>query len=88
MQKNALFNHGIVRYEVALGVVGAVISKCADQIGDALRKTPPDLETVTHLQAKQRELEVLRTAIDPFDADKIDAVIAQYGPLARGEQFL
>lgn len=70
MQKNALFNHGIVRYEVALGVVGAVISKCADQIGDALRKTPPDMETVTHLQAKQRELEVLRTAIDPFDVEK------------------
>ncbi|MEB2500709.1 hypothetical protein [Burkholderia cenocepacia] len=88
MQKNALFNHGIVRYEVALGVVGAAISKCADQIGDALRQTPPDMETVTHLQAKQRELEVLRTAIDPFDAEKINSVIAQYGPLVRGEQIL
>ncbi|MGU8077086.1 hypothetical protein [Burkholderia pyrrocinia] len=88
MQKNALFNHGIVRYEVALGVVGAVISKCADQIGDALRQTPPDMEAVTHLQATQRELEELRTGIDPYDAETINSVIAQYGPLARGEQIL
>lgn len=88
MQKNALFNHCIIRYEVALGVVGAVISKCADQIGDALRQTPPDMVAVTHLQAQQRQLEEVRTGIDPYDTDKIDAVIAQYGPLARGEQIL
>ncbi len=53
--QTALFDHRIIRYEVALGVVGAVIAKkYATGIGDALVANPPDEDAVRYLQQVQQ----------------------------------
>ncbi|RQS03197.1 hypothetical protein DIE07_32160 [Burkholderia sp. Bp9002] len=86
--KNGLFSHNIIRYEVALGIVGAVIAKCAEGIGEAMRQDPPDAARVEALQARQDALVDLRNAIAPFDDKRIEEVIRQYGPIAREESIV
>lgn len=81
--KNGLLNHEAVRYEVALGVVGAVIARCAQQIGDEMRKPQPDADKLRILEERQRELEASRTGLDPYDRPGIERLIAEYAPLAR-----
>ncbi|KVC79448.1 hypothetical protein WL13_00595 [Burkholderia ubonensis] len=88
MMKNGLFNHSIIRYEVALAIVGAVIAKCAEDIGDAMRQDPPDAARIKALHARQDELVELRNALAPFDDQRIEEVIRQYGPIARDESIV
>lgn len=81
--KNGLFNFTVIRYETALGVIGAVIARCAAQLGDEIRKPAPDADTIRILQARQRELETARTSLQPHNAEAIEQVIAEYAGLAR-----
>ncbi|WP_232466510.1 hypothetical protein [Burkholderia ubonensis] len=83
-----MFNHSIIRYEVALVVVGAVIAKCAEDLGEAMRQDPPDAARIEALQARQDELVELRNTLAPFDDQRIEEVIRQYGPIARDESIV
>lgn len=81
--QNGLFDHRIIRYEIALGVVGAQIAQSAERLGEELARTQPDPSVIQRLEQRQRELNAVRDALHPHDMSGIDNVIRQYGPAAR-----
>ncbi|MBP9229543.1 MAG: hypothetical protein KBF41_15860 [Azonexus sp.] len=72
-----------VRYEVALDVLGAMISHYAEAIALARDQGDSAAGMVASLQGLQAEIRNRRDALDPDDAVAIEAVIATYGPQAR-----
>ncbi|WP_175857786.1 hypothetical protein [Burkholderia anthina] len=74
--KEKLLDHRVVRYEVALGVVGAVIAKCAEDIGQAMRDLPQDAAKIAELQRRQAVLADERDCLDPRDIDAIEVLIS------------
>ena len=82
--KPSLFSRAHLRYEVACDVMGAVISHHAHCIGQ--QRSQPNGGNAqiiqTHQQAKSA-IALQRDHLDPDDAQAIEAVIAQFGSLAR-----
>lgn len=78
-----LFCRTGVRYEVALDVMGAMISHYAEAIGRARSQANPDADVVDLYQALQAEIRNQRDALDPKDFDAIETAIAHYGQRAK-----
>lgn len=78
-----LFCRTGVRYEVALDVLGAMISHYAEAIAQARDQGDSTAEAVARLQGLQADIRDRREALDPRDAAAIAAVIALYGPQVR-----
>jgi hypothetical protein len=78
-----LFCRTGVRYEVALDVMGAMISHYAEAIGRERSQANPDAAVVDLYQALQAEIRDRRDALDPQDAAQIEAMIRRFGPRAR-----
>ncbi len=78
-----LFCRTGVRYEVALDVLGAMISHYAEAIGLERSQANPDAAVVALYQILQAEIRNRREALDPRDAAQIEATIRRFGPRAR-----
>ena len=79
-----LFCRTGVRYEVALDVMGAMISHYAEAIGLERSKADFEAAVVDLYQALQAEIrDRRRDALDPQDAVEIEAAIRRFGPRAR-----
>jgi hypothetical protein len=78
-----LFCRTGVRYEVALDVMGAMISHYAEAIELERSQANPEAAVVTLYQALQTEIRSQRDALDPQDAAQIEAAIRRFGPRAR-----
>lgn len=78
-----LFNPTGVRYEVALDVVGAIISHYAAIIAAEEQKLLPDPAVIQTAEAEQQAMRDLRRNLNANDAQAIEDVISIYGPKAR-----
>ncbi len=78
-----LFDRTGVRYEVAVDVLGALISHHAEGIAIEEEKDQPDRGLIEAAEGLQRELRDIRDDLDADDATAIEAVIAKYAPQAR-----
>ena len=78
-----LFCRTGVRYEVALDVMGAMISHYAEAIGRERSQANSEAAVVDLYQALQTEIRDRRDALDPQDAAQIEAAIRCFGPRAR-----
>lgn len=78
-----LFCRTGVRYEVALDVMGAMISHYAEAIGRERSQANPEAAVVDLYQALQAEIRDRRDALDQQDAAQIEAAIRRFGPRAR-----
>ena len=82
-QSAGLFPRAVIRYEVALDVIGAVIAHYAEVVGVERDRPTPDESKLRQSQAMQRRLRSERNGLDPRDAEAVESAISCYGPLAR-----
>lgn len=82
-QPAVLFSRAVIRYEVAVDVIGAVIAHYAELVGVERDRPEPDDAKLRQSQAMQRRLRSERNALDPRDAQAVESAISCYGPLAR-----
>ncbi len=78
-----LFCRTGVRYEVALDVMGSMISHYAEAIGLESSQANPEAAVVALYQVLQTEIRDRRDALDPKDVDAIETAIAHYGQRAK-----
>lgn len=78
-----LFNPTGVRYEVALDVLGAIISHYAAVIAAEEQKAQPDPAVIQQAEGEQQAIRDLRRSLDANDATAIEHIISTYGPQAR-----
>lgn len=71
------------RYEVALDVLGGVISHCAHAISKELENANSDSNTINLYRSAQEEIRSLRDRLNPQNSIEIEAVIARYAPLVK-----
>lgn len=81
--KDALFSRTGVRYEVALDVLGALISHYAELIAKERDSSSPNEASIEEYQRLQGELRTLREDLDAKDGIAVESVIEVYGPKAR-----
>jgi len=72
-----------LRYEVAIDVIGAIISHHAEAISLESRKPSPDQNLIARCEAIQDEMRDLRYGLAADDTQAIERVIATYGPEAK-----
>lgn len=82
-QATVLFSRAVIRYEVALDVVGAVIAHYAEVVGVERDRPTPDEAKLRQSQAMQRRLRSERNALDPRDGEAVESAISCWAPLAR-----
>jgi hypothetical protein len=75
------FTHGI-RHEVALHILGAILSRCAAAIARAENQDPPDHELIAQHEQLQTDIRDVRRRLGAADVDA-EAVIARFAPVAR-----
>lgn len=78
-----LFARTGVRYEVACDVIGAMIARYAEVIGQERERDQPDQAVLQNALQQKRQLMDVRDALEPNDSAAIEATIARYAPLAR-----
>jgi hypothetical protein len=81
--KDALFSRTGVRYEVALDVLGALISHYAELIAKERDSSAPNEEVIAEYQKQQSDLRTLREDLDATDDIAVERIIEVYGPQAR-----
>lgn len=81
--QHQLFSRAGVRYEVALDVLGAVIAHHSEVIAGERMKDEPNEAVIASAQKAKAELRQIRDELDHADSKAIEAVIAEYGKLAR-----
>ncbi len=80
---NQLFNRTHVRYEVALDILGAIMSHYSESIAIEMDKDQPDQAVIKSAQASKEALRDVREGLDPNAKDEIEDVISRYGKEAR-----
>jgi hypothetical protein len=80
---NGLFNRTGVRYEVALDILGAIISHYAAEIASEEQKRHPDPTAIEKAETEQQRIRDLRRNLRSDDAQAIENIITTYGPQAR-----
>lgn len=78
-----LFPRAGVRYEVAVDILGAIIAHWSAVIAAERDKPTPNADDIALAEQVKAELRALRDELDPTDGERIEQVIAQYGPQAR-----
>lgn len=72
-----------VRYEVALDVLGAVISHHTSVIAQERDKDAPDYAAIDRAQAEKIRLYKVRESLSHDDSAEIEKLIKEYSPIAR-----
>ena len=76
------FTFGI-RFEVALGVLDAQLSRYAEAMAIERSKAQPNTNNIEHIDSAACEIRALREKLNPRDAKAIGRVISNYGKKAK-----
>ena len=73
----------LARYETAQEIIGMMIALRSEWIGQERSKTEPDAQKIEAWLAEQDRLAAEEDGLSMDEADALDRVVREYGPIVR-----